>query len=52
MELNAGTNEPGSSRPIAPGGGSTLNFSLGEQVAFPLSDTEGNRALCVRRSGE
>lgn len=41
-------------RPAAlpPAGAMTFNFSLGEQVAFPLSAAEGNRTLCVRRSGE
>ena len=37
---------------LPPAGAMTLNFSLGEQVAFPLSAMEGNRALCVRRPGE
>jgi hypothetical protein len=38
--------------PLPPAGALTFNFTVGEQVAFPLSDDQGNRALCVRPSGE
>jgi hypothetical protein len=38
--------------PSPPAGALTFNFTGGEQVAFPLSDDQGNRALCVRPSEE
>jgi hypothetical protein len=38
--------------PLPPAGALTFNFTVGEQVAFRLSDDQGNRALCVRPSGE
>lgn len=38
--------------PLPAAGALTFNFTVGEQVAFLLSDDQGNRALCVRPSGE
>ena len=37
---------------LPPAGASTFNFSVGEPVSFQTGSGDGNRALCVRRSGQ